>query len=261
MSFRRRVSHALGDRGLPLRLLALKHIAHALIPGYRLKYPQLDWWSNEPFNQYLDRFDERKGHNTDRRWIIHQLLRLTTNVPGDTAECGVFAGAGSYLILRANERDNLHKRTHYMFDSFEGLSQPDTADGSYWQAGDMAMAEDAVRHNLRDCSNYVAMKGWIPSRFAEVAGRRFSFVHIDVDLYEPTRDSLAFFLPRMTAGGIIVVDDYGFATCPGATQAVDDILRHGPEKMLAMPDGGGFLIKGQATADGAQLDSSTHYQK
>ena len=201
MSFRRRVSHALGDRGLPLRLLALKHIAHALIPGYRLKYPQLDWWSNEPFNQYLDRFDERKGHNTDRRWIIHQLLRLTTNVPGDTAECGVFAGAGSYLILRANERDNLHKRTH------------------------------------------------------------FSFVHIDVDLYEPTRDSLAFFLPRMTAGGIIVVDDYGFATCPGATQAVDDILRHGPEKMLAMPDGGGFLIKGQATADGAQLDSSTHYQK
>ena len=140
-----------------------------------------------------------------------------------------------------------------MFDSFEGLSQPDTADGSYWQAGDMAMAEGAVRHNLRDCRNYVTMKGWIPSRFTEVAAHRFSFVHIDVDLYEPTRDSLAFFLPRMTAGGIIVVDDYGFATCPGATQAVDNMLRHAPEKMLAMPDGGGFLIKGQATADGARL--------
>jgi O-methyltransferase len=36
-------------------------------------------------------------------------------------------------------------------------------------------------------------KGWIPGRFEENKGRKFSFVHIDVDLYESTRDSLGFF--------------------------------------------------------------------
>lgn len=92
-------------------------------------------------------------------------------------------------------------------------------------------------------------KGWIPDRFAEVADRQFSFLHIDVDLYEPTRDSIAFFYPRMTAGGVIVCDDYGFATCSGATKAIDEYLQDKPEKMVMLSDGGGFLIKGAPTAD------------
>ena len=45
--------------------------------------------------------------------------------------------------------------------------------------------------NLMDCRDFTLMKGWIPTRFQEVADRHFAFVHIDVDLYEPTRDSLA----------------------------------------------------------------------
>jgi hypothetical protein len=64
-------------------------------------------------------------------------------------------------------------------------------------------------------------KGWIPERFAVVAGRSFCFAHIDVDLYRPTLDSMAFFYPRMAPGGIILLDDYGFSTCPGVTEAVD----------------------------------------
>jgi len=93
------------------------------------------------------------------------------------------------------------------------------------------------------------LAGWIPERFPAVADRRFAFVHIDVDLYEPTRDSLAFFYPRMSAGGIVVCDDYGFTSCPGATRAVDEYLADRPEKMIALSCGGGFLVKGVATSD------------
>ena len=39
----------------------------------------------------------------------------------------------------------------------------------------------------------ILLKGWIPSRFEEVKDKNFSFVHIDVDLYQPTLDSLNFF--------------------------------------------------------------------
>jgi O-methyltransferase len=67
-------------------------------------------------------------------------------------------------------------------------------------------------------------------------------VHIDVDIYEPTRDSMAFFYPRLNDGGIIICDDYGFKSYPGATKAVDEFLRDKPEKMVALNDGGGFMI-------------------
>jgi len=43
-----------------------------------------------------------------------------------------------------------------------------------------------------------------------------------MDIYEPTAFALSFFNKRMVKGGIIVIDDYGFLTCPGIKRAVDE---------------------------------------
>ncbi len=64
-----------------------------------------------------------------------------------------------------------------------------------------------------------------------------SFVHIDIDLYRPTRDSLEFFYPRMNDGGIIIVDDFALCACPGATRAVEEVLSGKPEQMISLPTG------------------------
>ena len=178
--------------------------------------------------------------------MVAQLLRLTDDVPGETAECGVLLGATSFLICAANAR---HARTHHLFDSFEGLSKPGADDGDHWSEGALAVSEDDVRRMLGGFEHVEYHAGWIPTRFDDVADRTFAFVHVDVDLYEPTRDSVAFFYPRLAEGGILVCDDYGQATCPGATRAVDEVLEGCPESMLAMPDGGGFLIKGRAAGE------------
>ena len=181
--------------------------------------------------------------------MVKELMRLTQAVPGDTAECGAYEGAGSYLICEANASNITFKRHHHIFDSFEGVSAPTAIDGHYWAAGAMARSEDVVRKNLGKFDAYTLHKGWIPERFPDVAGTRFSFVHVDVDLFEPTRDSFQFFYDKMSDGGIIVCDDYGFSTCPGATRAIDAFLISRPERMIAMPGGGGFMIKGVATAE------------
>jgi hypothetical protein len=135
-----------------------------------------------------------------------------------------------------------------MFDSFEGLSAPVATDGPYWHRGDLSRGEDVLKRNLSGFADYHIYKGWIPERFSEIADRTFSFVHIDVDLYQPTLDSMKFFYPRLNRGGILVCDDYGFQTCPGATQAVSEFLAEQTEAMIALPDGGGFLIKDVATS-------------
>lgn len=236
-----------------LPLWILRKLGALLYPGYRFKWPQLDWWGNASFNAYLDRFGERNKLNTDRRWMLYQLVRLIEKVPGDTAECGVFKGASSFLIINANSISAM-TRIHFAFDSFQGLSDPGSEDGHHWSASDLSFSEIEVVQNLGATENIRLMRGWIPERFHEVSDRQFAFVHIDVDLYRPTLDSIAFFYSRMASGGVLVCDDYGFSTCPGATLAIDEFLVDKPEKMLALPDGGGFFIKGISTSTTLRLD-------
>ena len=216
-----------------------------------MRYNVLDWMADESFERYLRLVGESgalKSINAGRHWMLYQLLRLTEKVPGDTAECGVYLGASSYLICSFIARSSLVK-SHHMFDSFEGLSAPTPQESIYWSEHDLQIDfNDTARllSQFKDIHYYV---GWIPNRFNEIADRQFSFLHIDVDLYEPTRDSIAFFYPRMSAGAVILCDDYGSSTCPGATKAMDEYLQDKPEKMVMLSDGGGFLIKGTPTSD------------
>ncbi len=83
-------------------------------------------------------------------------------------------------------------------------------------------AHDAVAAYLGRFPNVEIHPGRIQDTAAGVAGKTFSFVHLDVDLYEPTLFALRFFDSRLADGGIIVVDDFASLTCPGVQQAVNE---------------------------------------
>jgi O-methyltransferase len=70
----------------------LVRIAKLISSGYRFKWLQLDWWYHKNFSSYLSKFNEIDGFNSDRKWALNQLLRLTYGVQGDTAGCGSFLG-------------------------------------------------------------------------------------------------------------------------------------------------------------------------
>lgn len=222
----------------------LRRVGKMIMPKYRFKWPQIGWWNDPMFNEYLTKFGEINGMNTDRRWMQYQLLRLVRNVSGDTAECGVYNGAGSYIICKANQENELFNKTHHIFDSFEGLSGPSKFDGEHWEEGDLSCPLETVKENLSRFKNIKIYKGWIPQQFSKIAHLYFCFVHIDVDLYQPTLDSIEFFYPLMNEGGVVVCDDYGFTSCPGATRAIDQFLQNKKEKMISLSGGGGFFIKG-----------------
>lgn len=178
-------------------------------------------------------------HALDRKFVLSQLLNVVASVPGDTVECGVFEGASSYLICR---RTRGLGKDHHVFDSFEGVSQPGDLDGSHWEKGSLSCGIDAVAGRLQEFPFARLYKGWIPARFGEVADRRFCFVHIDVDLYQPTADALKFFYERMSPGGLMLFDDYGFTTCPGARRAVDEFLADKKQVLVHLPTGQAFVF-------------------
>lgn len=205
------------------------------------------YWFNDP--QYLEmwrRFPESSSGIAERRYNLFQLSRSVSHIDGDTAECGVLHGGGSHIIMSAVGE----QAPHHIFDSFEGLSEPGDEDETKvltpytWKKHDLSVPEERVRRNLAAFGDRVAYyKGWIPARFDEVAERRFRLVHIDVDLYEPTRDALAFFYERMVAGGLIICDDYGSEICPGAKRAFDEFMEGRPETVVHLTTGQGFIVK------------------
>jgi hypothetical protein len=237
-------------KSLISRFSILVKISKFFLPEYRFTEPLLSWQNDQLFNRYLEKFSGPHLYNDYRRFSVKELLKLSLHVDGDTAEVGCFAGATSYLILAQNTAFNAHRseglqlKRHFIFDSFQGLSKPHVLDGDHWQSGRFAIDEPTLRLNLHDFSgSFEVYVGWVPARFSEVEDRRFSFVHIDVDLYEPTLASLEFFYDKMSVGGILVIDDYGFENNPGVNIASKNFLSGRPEQLITLPTGGAFFIK------------------
>ena len=56
----------------------------------------------------------------------------------------------------------------------------------------------------------------------DVKNKTFRLVHIDVDIYESGKDILSWVWPRLSVGGVVVFDDFGFSTCQGITRLVHE---------------------------------------
>jgi O-methyltransferase len=190
-----------------------------------------------------------------RFFMLYQTARDACRMAPDLdfVECGCFRGHSTYMIARILQQNRFQGEMH-VFDSFEGLSAFTAADESETFSTDEQKA--AVRkHFAADRQEVMQLlapfgfvrfyPGWIPERFHEVAERRIVFLSLDVDLYEPTRDSLEFFFPRLAEGGAVFLDDYGFyRTFPGARKAIDEYLLKAPHRhLLRMPFGSALIIK------------------
>lgn len=186
-----------------------------------------------------------------RHYTLNHLLKNLRGVSGDFCELGCWRGLSAHQTAEYIRRHHAGAK-FCILDSFEGLSDYRSEDktGLAYDYDAMrrafACAEDIVKHNLREFDFVSYHKGWIPTQFHEVAERRFCWVHIDVDLYQPIKDSIEFFYPRLVPNGIMVFDDYGCSIFPGAKQAVDEFLatRSADEVFfLPLASGQAFLVK------------------
>ena len=172
----------------------------------------------------------------------------------DTAECGVWKGHSAYMLSKIFVENN-YSGTFHIFDSFEGglsnkvekdknLLRNMTDDEVKNEKEIFSSHESQVAKVLSDFNFIKLYAGWIPARFQEVSDKKFSFVHIDVDLYEPTLNSLKFFWPLLVDGGFIVVDDYSSSQFPGATKATNEFLdKANPSFFYKVPMGACFIVK------------------
>jgi len=169
-----------------------------------------------------------------RRDLVRYFL-ATLDVPGARAECGAYRGATALLLCHVwrSRQAGFTGSGFYLIDSFSGTSEstvhdhiPVRAAGgqpkmtAFFPPGKTDARVDEVRGYFRDFPNARICAGWIPAVFEQAAEKQWSFVHLDLTLYEPTLAALDYFYPALASGGVIVCD--GSLFCPGVQEAVDE---------------------------------------
>ncbi len=153
-------------------------------------------------------------------------VRQTEKIEGDIAEVGVYKGGSAKVISEAKGERTLH-----LFDTFEGL--PDVRDvDTFYCKGQYNASLDDVKNYLKKYRNVRFYKGMFPESADSVKNKSFSFVNLDVDIYESTLNSLKFFYPRMSVGGMIISHDY--ANAAGVKKAFKEFFADRVEEIIEL---------------------------
>ena len=168
---------------------------------------------------------------------LELLCRRLTEVPGATAELGVYRGFFSQCINQL-----MPNRKLYLFDSFEGFAQEANASDSF-QAAHQNTAVDKVLAIMPHPERITVKPGFFPDSL-EGLEEQFCLVSLDVDFYQTTLDGLRYFWPRLELGGYLMLHDWGSPKLPGVSKALADYEAEIGGKIPAMPlcDVGGTLV-------------------
>ena len=161
-------------------------------------------------------------------------------LPGSVAEVGVYQG-GSARILTEVFSDA--GKTVNLFDTFEGMPSVDTNLDLHKKGDFSDTSVEKVEKQLEGLANFRIFKGLFPDTGKPVDSEKFCMAHVDVDIYKSVRDCCDFFYPKLVSGGVMVFDDYGEPTCPGARTAVDEFFADRPEMPIYIPTGQCFIFK------------------
>jgi O-methyltransferase len=171
------------------------------------------------------------------------------SLPGDVLEVGVWRG-GSGCLLAAQERRSGGDGHVYLCDTFAGVVNAGSDDPIYSGGEHSDTSPQLVESLARSLGldNIEILVGAFPDETAaSIADRRFKFCHLDVDVYESTLSSADWLWPRLTVGGLIVVDDYGGDGMDGVQRAVAEFAdRHDCRKVHNL-NGHAILVKVSAS--------------
>lgn len=209
--------------------------AHAAL--YQPRYSP--WLDPDGFGRTFERIREHTLVDSRRCWILYSLARQAVSLGGEIWECGVYRG-GTALLLAGVAADR--GRRLRLFDTFAGMPLPDPR-RDWHRAGDFSDTSLSSVRRLVDYAGAVFHPGTIPTTFHGLQGQEIALAHIDVDLHQSVIDCCSFIYPRLKGGGVMVFDDYGWPTCPGARQAVDEFFDGRPEVPLVLSTGQAIVFR------------------
>lgn len=188
----------------------------------------------------------------DRLCIMIRVTRyiVQSNIPGSCVECGVWRGGSMMAVAHTLIESGAADRSLYLYDTYSGMVEPSEADvdhtgkvardkyqqvcrddgGSEW----CIASREEVQHNLAstgyDMSRVHLIEGRVEETIPENAPEQIAILRLDTDWYESTRHELEHLYPRLSPGGVLIVDDYGH--WQGQRKAVDEYIEQNNLKLM-----------------------------
>jgi hypothetical protein len=189
----------------------------------------------------------------ERMYALYQAVNyvLTNNIPGDFVECGVWKGGSALLMARMLAIKNITTRKVFLYDTYEGMTEPGANDKDYTGKDARSLLEqssievqesvwcyssfDEVRANLSlsglPADNIVLIKGKVEETIPEqIPAGAIALLRLDTDWYESTRHELIHLYPLLSRNGVLIIDDYGH--WEGCRKAVDEYIRENQLSLL-----------------------------
>ena len=180
---------------------------------------------------------DRSIVSVDRQLMLYQLAKLTTSVPGNVVEVGVYKGGTAKILA-----DVFPDKMVHLCDTFEGM--PPTADVDlHFEHAFNDVNVDEVKRYLKKYRNVAFHVGLFPQEFPYLKSLSYCFAHVDCDIYQSVKDCCEMFWCRMYPGGIILFDDYGSPSTPGAKLAVDEFCEKHSINKVYLPTGQCFILR------------------
>lgn len=181
----------------------------------------------------------------ERMFSLYQAVKyiLDNRIKGDFVECGVWKGGSSMLIALMLKEYEEFERKIYLYDTFDGMSEPtfediscDGVDAKSQLSKENKNKSDSiwcyvpineVRQNLLNTeineSQLVFVQGKVEETIPEIMPLSISLLRLDTDWYESTKHEMENLYPLLRSKGVLIVDDYGH--WQGAKKAIDEYFQ------------------------------------
>jgi len=174
-------------------------------------------------------------------WAVQQAKDL----PGDFVELGVFKGHTTIFAAEYVQFAEWGRRW-VLYDTFDGI--PDDQVDAGWATVNQNtyrghFSYEEVRDRFSEFPNIDVVKGRVPEILRETCPEQIAFIHMDLNNVSAEIAALDVLYDRITPGGVIVFDDYGWAVSRLQFEAENAWFADRGLKILACPTGQGLFVK------------------
>ena len=202
----------------PWRHDSSKYFHHRILP-YATHAP---WINDAEFLALYKKIKDFTLVDLYRCYELWTLAKQSMKLEGAILEVGVWRGGTGAILAEAAKLSN---KKIYLADTFSGVVKAGANDTIYkgGEHSDTSLCLVADLMSSLSLQNVHLLEGVFPEQTSNLIEGNISMLHCDVDVYSSARDIVEWSLPRMSAGSILVFDDYGFYGCEGVTKYCNEL--------------------------------------